>query len=407
MGSQWRVLVLPWCAMTQRRGQGEGSIFREGNRWVAVLELPAGPGGKRVRPKRKVRTKAEAIEALRQLRAQAAAGIDASRVTVGAYLEDWLAHVLPARTTRGGRPIAVATVENYTVMVREHIAPALGRVRLDQLRPEHVDAMLRDMAAAGKARSTIRLARVVLAMALTHAERRNLVLRNAARLAVVPPAPVRRSRSLTLDQARELLAAARDDPLEAAWVTMLLLGLRPGECFALRWEDVDFSTGVLHVRQAIRRAGGARFEIGDVKTAYSARSVDMPGAVIDALGRQQLRQDADRLAADQAWEETGLVFTTAIGTMVDPGNARRSFRALIARAGLGEWHTHELRHSMVSLLSHAGVPVEVIADVVGHAPGSRITAEVYRHRLSPSAAAAKQTKGYPSDRTDHHILGCQ
>ncbi|MGH9073866.1 MAG: tyrosine-type recombinase/integrase, partial [Acidimicrobiales bacterium] len=241
--------------MAKRRGSGEGSIFRDGNRWVACIDLPA-PGG-RVRRKRSARTYAEARAKLRELHEEARAGVaGAGRLSVAAYLDDWLANVLPARG------VTVATTENYSTMIHHHVVPALGAIRLDRLRAEDVDGLLRDMAGAGKARSTIRLARTVLVLALTHAERRDMVARNAARLAVVPPGPVRESRSLTLDQAKALLEVAREDRLEAAWVVMLALGPRPGECFALRWVDLDLDAGVLHVRQAIRRAGGATFTLG-------------------------------------------------------------------------------------------------------------------------------------------------
>ncbi len=113
----------------------------------------------------------------------------AGRTAVADYLTEWLTHVLPARG------VSEATEENYAIMVRCHIT--LGAIRLEQLRPDDVDRMLRGLAEAGKARSTIRLSRTVLAMALTHAERRNLVARNAARLAIVPPAPTRQSRALS------------------------------------------------------------------------------------------------------------------------------------------------------------------------------------------------------------------
>ena len=174
------------------------------------------------------------------------------------------------------------------------------------------------MAAAGKARSTIRLARTVLVLALSHAERRDLVGRNAARLSIVPPAPTRESRSLTVSQARSLLSAARGDRLEAAWVTMLLLGLRPGEVFALAWQDIDLEAGVLHVRRAIRRAGGSTFTIGEPKTARSRRSLDLPALVAEALRSHRTRQATERLAAGSAWQDAGLVFTSTIGTMLDP-----------------------------------------------------------------------------------------
>ena len=371
--------------MSKRRGSGEGSIFQDGNRWVASVTLGSG-GGRQVRRKRTARTYAEARTKLRELQTEAKAGVvGAGRLSVAAYLDDWLAHVLPARG------VSVATEENYATMIHRHIVPGLGHIRLDQLRADDVDRLLRDMASAGKARSTIRLARTVLVLALSHAERRDMVSRNAARLSIVPPAPTRESRSLTVSQARSLLSAARGDRLEAAWVTMLLLGLRPGEVFALGWPDVDLDAGILHVRQAIKRAGGSTFTIGEPKTARSRRSLDLPALAAESLRSHRACQAAERLAAGSEWQDTGLVFTTTLGTMIDPANARRSFARVTEAAGLGRWHPHEARHSAVSFLSAAGVRLEEVADVVGHAPGSKMTGDVYRHQVNPSVSAAKAT----------------
>jgi integrase len=100
-----------------------------------------------------------------------------------------------------------------------------------------------------------------------------------------------------------------------------------------------------------------------------------------------VRQVEERLAAGSAWVDLDLVFTTTIGTPINPSNLRRSFRRVTDAAGLGRWHPHELRHSAASLLSAAGVPLEVVADVLGH-DGTRMTALVYRHAVSPTVSAA-------------------
>jgi integrase len=87
------------------------------------------------------------------------------------------------------------------------------------------------------------------------------------------------------------------------------------------------------------------------------------------------------------WQENGLVFTTGFGTLLDPANLRRSLRQVTERAGLGRWHPHELRHSAASLLSAAGVPLEEIADVLGHV-STRVTSSTYRHRTTSTVDAA-------------------
>lgn len=97
----------------------------------------------------------------------------------------------------------------------------------------------------------------------------------------------------------------------------------------------------------------------------------------------------ERLKAGEAWEDTGLVFTTEIGTWVDPRNFRRAFSKVCTAAELGDgWHPHELRHSMISILSAAGVSEEDLADMAGHVT-TRMTHQVYRHQVTPTIDAGK------------------
>ena len=127
----------------------------------------------------------------------------------------------------------------------------------------------------------------------------------------------------------------------------------------------------------------------------------MPPLVVEVLQRHRERQDKERVAAGDAWVETGLVFTTTLGTPIDPSNLRREFAKLTRKAGIGHWHPHELRHSAASLLSAAGVPIEQISDVLGH-EGPRTTAAVYRHLVNPSVSAGKAPMDalFGADETD-------
>ena len=363
------------------RSHGEGSIYRDGARWVAAVSVE-GPDGRARRRKRTARTQAEAREALRALHEEARAGIGGTgRLTVGELLDDYLAHVLPSTDP------SPATVDNYE-WAAGHIRAGIGTIRLDRLRPEHVEVMLRSMADAGRSRSSISRVRMVLGRILAHAERRDLVARNVARLAVVPPAPTKRSRSMTLDQARTFLDANASDRLHSLWTVMLTTGLRPGEALGLPWDAVDFVAGRLTVRQALRRGVDGRPEIGPPKTRKSTRTIDLPTPAIGALMARFAAQEAERVAARSAWQDSGLVWTSEVGTAIDPSNLRHALDRATTRAGLGHWHPHELRHTAVSLLSAAGVPLERIADIAGHAT-TAMTEGVYRHQVSESVSAGK------------------
>jgi integrase len=116
----------------------------------------------------------------------------------------------------------------------------------------------------------------------------------------------------------------------------------------------------------------------------------MPEKVVEALRLHQTNQNIQQAKAGGLWHNTGLVFTTQIGTGIYPSNFRREFNKVIAKANLGRWHPHELRHTAISLLSDKGVRLEDIADVVGHST-TRMTSEVYRHQVQESISAHIKT----------------
>jgi integrase len=367
---------------TQRRQHGEGSLFfsEASQRWYGFVDAGRDGAGRRRRIKVSGRTKAEARTKLADVRRDLDAGLPAGdqRLTVGELLEEWLEH-LPASVQSDNTRIV------HEWAVRRHLVPALGHRRLRELTADDVESLLHSMADRRMSRASLARVLNVLRRALRAAERRGRVARNVADLVDVPAASVRRSRSLSVDQARAVLSAASGDRLEALYVTGLMLGLRPGELLGLPWSAVDFDSGTVRVTQSLLREGKL-LVIGQTKTPHSRRVLMMPAPVVEALRQHELTQQQERRSAS-IWTETGLVFTTSVGTAIDPSNLRRGFARLTEAAGIGHWHPHELRHSAASIMSAAGVRLEVIADVLGH-DGVRTTSAVYRHLLEPTIRGA-------------------
>jgi integrase len=377
------------AAPQSRRDHGQGGLYRDEakNLWVGALDLGTDGAGKRRRVKVTGRTKTEARNKLADARRRVEDGLPVGdqMTTVAQFLDEWLATGLPS-SVKSANTRAV-----YEWAVENHLKPALGALRLRDLLPDHVDVMLAEKAASGMSRSSMARIHGTLQRALRHAERRGRTHRNVCSLVDVPNGRTTASRSLTIEQAAKLLAAAHGDRFEALYVTGLMVGLRPGELTGLPWSAVDLDQGLLRVVQSLLREGspeGQVLRVGATKTPRSRRTLDLPKPVVDTLKAHRVRQAAERLAIGESWVDTGLVFTTEVGTPVDPSNLRRALARLTKKAGLGHWHPHELRHSAASILSAAGVPIEVISDVLGH-DGPRTTAAVYRHLISPSIAGAK------------------
>ena len=123
---------------------------------------------------------------------------------------------------------------------------------------------------------------------------------------------------------------------------------------------------------------------GDTKTKRSRRTLELPQRCVDALCLHREHQSQLREQAGDRWHDNDLVFASRVGTALWAGNVRRSFRLVLAAADLdpADWTPRELRHSFVSLMSDAGVPIEKIARLVGHT-GTTTTETVYRKQIRP------------------------
>jgi integrase len=177
-----------------------------------------------------------------------------------------------------------------------------------------------------------------------------------------------------------LLAAAQRHPgMHAYVVVSLLTGGRTEELRALTWSHVDLDGEPPSVQlwRSVR-------EGGDTKTRMSRRTLELPNDCVVALRAHRHWRTQSRLRNAARWPANDLVFTTRLGAPLNAANVRRAFRQVAEDAGLRaeEWTPRELRHSFVSLLSSAGIPIEDIAHLVGHA-NTRTTEKVYRKELRP------------------------
>jgi integrase len=156
------------------------------------------------------------------------------------------------------------------------------------------------------------------------------------------------------------------------------VGLRKGEALALTWGDVDLRAGQVTVRGTLRRVPGKGLVVNAPKSERGARVVALPPICVDALRRRRQAQRLERIAAGPRWTDTGHVFTTEVGTPIDPDNLQRAWRKITTKTGLGRVRFHALRHSAATVALERGVPLEVISRQLGHA-GYAITADVYAH----------------------------
>jgi integrase len=238
--------------------------------------------------------------------------------------------------------------------------------------------MLVELTAAGHSPRTVQYALHVLRIALARAVRWGLVPRNVATMVDGPRVPRRRVPVLTGEEAQRFMIAVRDDRLGALYVVALSLGLRQGEVLGLRWSDVDLDRQSLTVGAALQRVSGKGLVLVEPKTETSRRKITLPGYCLGVLREHRVRQLRDRLLAGSRWSETGLVFTSALGTGLESGLVTKRLQRILAACGLPRLRFHDLRHSAASLLGAQGVPPRVVMEVLGHSRIS-VTMDLYSH----------------------------
>jgi integrase len=355
-----------------RRPKGEGSLYYDSRRrlWVGMLQLGRDVAGRRRRRRVYGRTKTDALGKLNRLRAELAQGFvpEAQRTTLSTFLHRWLEDVV--------RPSLRPRTYEYYKYGCDLVLRHLGAVQLSRIAPVHVQGMLSEMERKGLTPYQRRAAYVTLHAALRQAVRWGM-LRASPCDAVNPPRVGQREmQTLTPEQARLFLEAARGDRYYALYAVLLGCGLRLGEALALSWPDVDLRNGKLTVRRALAWVRGKMY-FQEPKTTAARRTVDIPPFVVEALLEHQdrMRQEG-KLVTDHL-----LVFADQDGGPVRPENLRRrSFLPLLRTAGLPRLRLHDLRHSYATLNLLSGAHPRVVQQALGHSDIAT-TLQTYSHVL--------------------------
>jgi integrase len=396
------------------RANGEGSIFPYRNGYAAYVWVTK-PDGKRTRKYVYGKTREIVHEKWLNLHQQAKAGPVATGVpTLGDYLTYWHREVVSPN-------LAPLTCATYETLLRLYIIPGLGAKRLDRLQVRDVQTWINQVAktcqccAQGKdarrpetrrrccsvgrccqdvpSSRTVKDIRGVLRSALNHAATEELVTRNAAALVKLPQARRRKGRAWTSDEARRFLESARadHDPVYAAYVLVLVLGLRKGEVLGLTEDDVDLAAGELSIGWQLQRVGRQLLH-RETKTQASDATLPLPNICVAALELRTVAKRHDSEAAGVVWQASQLLFTTRNGTPVEPRTFNRSWDARCVRAGVRKITVHDARRTCATLLVDLDVHPRVIMQVLRHAEIS-VTMEIYSQASSDATRDALKRLG--------------
>lgn len=365
------------------------------NSWSVILDLgyKVNDKGQRVRNQKWITVKGTKREAERKLaellyKANQNEFVEPNKLNLGEWLDHWLeTNIKPPAT----RP---RTYEAYKIVVRRHLKPELGKIRLQEFDAIHLEAYYREK---GKklSQTTLKQHHAVISKALKSAVVKKYVQNNAAALVENKPKVEEKPPGAIVncwekeDAQKFLKEAGKQDALPAALFALALdTGGRRAELWGLKWQNVDLDKGIVQIIEQLVPFEG-KLHFGPPKNG-KPRTIHISPETVALLNRHRKEQLELKLRNGKAYEDQGLVFAKewrhvtrkhhSLGDPLRMGAVSRDFYRLIEELGLKRITFHGLRHTCATLLLHASIPVHVVSERLGHR-GVEITMNVYGHVL--------------------------
>lgn len=361
-----------------RRGNKEGSICkRPYGKFRAQVSLD----GRRLSFTGSSRSECQMW--LRKMRDKIDGGLTFQGVRV--QVKDFMAQYLEG-AKRSLRPnIAI----QYAGTIRNHIIPGIGEMRLIDLRPEHIDRLYQNRLDAGISARTVQMIHSVLHRALHKAVEMGYLTRNPADGTTRPRLVQNEMLVLNEDQAYQFLIASRGSRLYALYHLAVKTGMRQGEILGLRWDDLNWRTGILQIKRQLQRVDHVGYVFAEPKTKSGRRTIRLGQGTMTALRDHQLAQQQQRYVMGERWQENNLIFPSTIGTPMDLRNLLKDYKKIIRSSGLPNIRFHDLRHTAATIMLLRGVPIFTVSKVLGHSKPS-VTLDIYGHLIPGALEVAAQ-----------------
>jgi integrase len=291
-------------------------------------------------------------------------------ITLGQFLISWLEN-------EHKKKIAETTYLRYHGLATRYIIPALGRINLRNLSKRHINSLLDQMHLAGQSPRSIQQARALLSVALNAALEDELISVNPVKFVKNPTVQMGNRHPLTAVEANRLVKCVDGTFMLARIHVAIFCGLRQGEALGLRWSDIDFESGALHVRHQIQKKNGVR-QLVPLKT-HSSRRVLFPNeSTLKALRSHKEIIETMKSAAGDSWANNDLVFPNKMGNPIQSKWDYEKWMRSLDNAKLSRRRLHDARHTAGTLLHEMGVDIETIRRILGHS-NIALTSRTYLH----------------------------
>lgn len=316
--------------------------------------------------------------------------VSESRMTVNDALAGYM--------ERGKRRWKDNTFSTYSGVIRFHIAPYIGKLRLVNLTPLRVQNWVDTLNRKGLSPSVIENARVILNGSCKDAIRLGVINSNPVTGVDMPPRIRPTYTVWTAEQVKAVLDACGDDiRMFTYYVVALTTAARPGEIRALKWSDISFERGRVTVSRTITRDERGRQVLGDTTKTSRTRTIALSDSTISALKAWRVHQAERRLSAEH-WRDLDLVFDRGDGNILPQNTVARAHQRIATDARVPIIRMHDIRHTAASLLVEAGTHIKVVADILGHSSVA-ITMDTYSH---PGESIQREATNLLGDIIDRH-----
>ena len=369
--------------MSKKRGNNDGSVRqRKDGTWEARFIVGRKADGKLDRRSVYASTQKDVLSKMKQAQAEILKDeyIAPSAITIAQWLDSWYQTYLKPNV----RPSTASTT--YSA-IRNHLKPALGKHKLQQLRTEHIQAFIVGQQKNGMRASTIKRNVAPLKTALKQAVQNRLIVRNPAEFVKFPKQEHAEIQFLTRDEQKALLELLPSTTNGRAIRFILGTGLRVGELCALRWSDINEKYFTVSQTASIYHddeAGKIVIDFNAPKTKAGKRSIPLLPSMKTLLSEQRHSQLEQRLKAGSAWtgsrtdQNDNYVFASMVGTALDRDNIGRFLRTCLKKAGLSSRGIHSLRHTFATNWVQAGGDIRSLSEILGHT-NVAFTMQTYVH----------------------------
>lgn len=327
-------------------------------RYVAVVDAPRDPGGKRRQLRRRFARRKDAVQWVAEMRAGTAAEArepepERPVVTFKTVASGWLAG------KAGVRPVTRTNYEAAIQIWSDHF----GKLPVEEVTRGHVEALVSRYAEEGRSKARISYLLTVCRGVLEEAIEEGHATRNPARRVSTRGADPKERHAMSGEEIDKIRSAISGTWMEAAWL-LTLAGLRRSEVLGVKWTDVDLEAGILRIRRGRVQTGGSReIHVTPPKTRNGRRDLPLPADVLEVLRRVRNLQ-AQALGFGHV--RSGYLAVNEVGLPIRPEVYSDEWDLLCSRAGIGHYTLHEARHSSVTRMREREVPDMDVAAWHGH-----------------------------------------